>query len=328
MAGWGFTTDDGDGTAGDQPRFTTIRGNRGREVGIVQLQSSMWFQAKTALTRIEGNIFFNGPRSGINFNDGESVSQSVLSDRSTCPLPRTHISVRFFLGFGGGNVVLNNLIFNQCRQSGDHGPINSWDRQPFLTDVPYGMDNLTYMPALTTINNNFIIANYGGSQGVDNDDGSTRYFIHSNFMYGEGLKQDYGGHDSVYINNVNVVHQYDGQNCFNTWPFHPMHQHNYSNNTCVMLYDKHYGSAGDCHAANISSGICRNVDPTSGDQCMLDLSNNRYYTPYGNASVSCNGAEVPLADLQAGGVELGSTVDVLPSNEQIIAWGKAILKQD
>jgi hypothetical protein len=32
------------------------------------LQSSMWFQAKTAQTNITNNIFFNGPRAGINFN--------------------------------------------------------------------------------------------------------------------------------------------------------------------------------------------------------------------------------------------------------------------
>jgi hypothetical protein len=32
--------------------------------------------------------------------------------------------------------VTGNLIFNTCRESGDHGPINSWDRQAFFTDVP------------------------------------------------------------------------------------------------------------------------------------------------------------------------------------------------
>ena len=33
------------------------------------------------------------------------------------------------------NVVARNAIFNTCRQSGDHGPINSWDRQAYLTKV-------------------------------------------------------------------------------------------------------------------------------------------------------------------------------------------------
>ena len=70
---------------------------------------------------------------------------------------------------------------------------------------------------MSNVANNFIIANYGGSQGFDNDDGSSWYHIHDNFVYGEGLKQDYGGHNSVYSDNVNVVHKFDGQNCFNTW---------------------------------------------------------------------------------------------------------------
>ena len=57
--------------------------------------------------------------------------------------------------------------------------------------------------------------------GFDNDDGSSWYHIHDNFIYGEGLKQDYGGHNSIYNDNVNIVHKYDGQNCFNTWKFVP-----------------------------------------------------------------------------------------------------------
>jgi|EP01046_Picozoa_sp_COSAG06_P048241 hypothetical protein len=31
-----------------------------------------------------------------------------------------------FVGFGGGTNVTNNLIYNQCRESGDHGAMNSW----------------------------------------------------------------------------------------------------------------------------------------------------------------------------------------------------------
>lgn len=94
MAAWGRTTEDGDGTGGEQPRRTTVSNNYAHELGIVQLQvdteavfkseqraltsnlqSSMWFQAKTAQTNITNNVFFNGPRAGINFN-GECVGVS------------------------------------------------------------------------------------------------------------------------------------------------------------------------------------------------------------------------------------------------------------
>lgn len=32
-------------------------------------------------------------------------------------------------GFGGDNEISGNLMFNSCRESGDHGVVNSWDRE-------------------------------------------------------------------------------------------------------------------------------------------------------------------------------------------------------
>jgi hypothetical protein len=53
MASWGYTDgDDNEGFSGEQPRHTLIKGNYARELGIFQLQSSMYFMAKTALTTI------------------------------------------------------------------------------------------------------------------------------------------------------------------------------------------------------------------------------------------------------------------------------------
>lgn len=51
-----------DGTGGDQPRGTHVVGNLCHEIGSFQKQVSCWFQAKTALTTLDGNVFFNGPR--------------------------------------------------------------------------------------------------------------------------------------------------------------------------------------------------------------------------------------------------------------------------
>ncbi len=116
MASWGDTTTLSDGSAplggpdgrnGDQPRFTHVRYNMAHEIGIWEKQSSMWFQAQTCQTHFEYNVFFNGPRAGINVNDG----------------------------FGGANHIHHNLILNACRESGDHGPWNSWDRVPYITNV-------------------------------------------------------------------------------------------------------------------------------------------------------------------------------------------------
>lgn len=80
-----------DGTDGEHPRHTHISGCTAREVGLYEKQSSFYMQAKTAHTTITHNVFFNGPRAGINMNDG----------------------------FGGGDEISHNLVFSTCRESGD-----------------------------------------------------------------------------------------------------------------------------------------------------------------------------------------------------------------
>ena len=55
-------------------------------------------QALSAQAVISHNIVYNIPRAAINFNDG----------------------------FGGGAKIFRNLLFNTCRESGDHGAFNSW----------------------------------------------------------------------------------------------------------------------------------------------------------------------------------------------------------
>ena len=64
----------------------------------MEKQSSCWFQAKTQESLITENLFFNGPRAMINMNDG----------------------------FGGGTHITRNGLWNSCRESGDHGVINTW----------------------------------------------------------------------------------------------------------------------------------------------------------------------------------------------------------
>jgi hypothetical protein len=110
MVAWGRTTGDPtgadgpDGTGGDQPRYTLFARNVGRELGIWEKQSSFVFQAVTAGNHYEGNVAFNGPRAGVNWNDG----------------------------FMGGHNLTRNVIFNMCRESSDHGNFNSWDRQVYM----------------------------------------------------------------------------------------------------------------------------------------------------------------------------------------------------
>ena len=57
-----------DATGGDQPRFTTIAENTAYEYGLIGKQVAAVFQAVSCQTTIRDNIFFSGPRHGINFN--------------------------------------------------------------------------------------------------------------------------------------------------------------------------------------------------------------------------------------------------------------------
>ena len=82
-------------------RHRTSEGNVVREIGMNERQSSAWSEAKACLSKVDGNLFYNMPRAAINMNDG----------------------------FGGGTSITNNLLINTCRESGDHGPFNSWDRR-------------------------------------------------------------------------------------------------------------------------------------------------------------------------------------------------------
>lgn len=251
-----------DGTDGEHPRYTTVVSNVAREVGLYEKQSSFFVQAKTAESVILGNVFFNGPRAGINANDG----------------------------FGGGDEIGHNLVFSTCRESGDHGPFNSWDRQPFLTTVRTGKPDMIMQ--WREIHHNFFIDNYSPQENVDNDDGSCFYHTHDNFLVygGNGMKNDFGGHDNHHYDNV---YAYAGHALGVT-------------NTLEGHEDYFYNNHAVLTGGSVGGPQCK--DPATV------MYNNSYYTPAGTIT-ECGG---PLK-------EKGSTVAALPADNVIIGWAKAKL---
>jgi len=273
IASWGKTTHPNatiqklapgfgwDGTKGTQPRFTTVTDNYIHEIGIWEKQSSFYFQAKSCQNHLKGNIFYNGPRAGVNFNDG----------------------------FGGANIMEENLMFNTCRESGDHGPFNSWDRQVYVTDI----DQRPGVPQYNDIHNNFLVANYQGQEAIDNDDGSAYYKTHDNFFIysGNGMKNDFGGHDNHHYNNV---YAYVGRGL----------------GICGQVKgheDYFYGNKVIIEKANPALGnyAC------DGDAKTV-VHDNAIYTTDGKAT-EC-GHQAPYTK--------GTTVGVIPAPDQIIAWAK------
>jgi len=260
-----------DGTDGDQPRFTRLIQNFVHELGVWEKQSSFYFQAKTCQTTLSGNIFFNGPRAGINFNDG----------------------------FGGGSNLTENLLLNTCRESGDHGPFNSWDRQVYVTEVLNGSPSV--LKAWDYIHHNFIIANYVSQEAIDNDDGSCYYQTHDNFFAysGNGMKSDFGGHDNRHFNNI---YAYVGTG-FELSGQRNGHEDYFYSNKVVMEADGTYGH-GTC------SGTGKTV-----------VHDNEVYSP--NAKVTECGET--LESWQAKGNDPGTKAYKLPEDAVLVGWIKQLL---
>mmetsp|Transcript_20004 Transcript_20004/g.27525 ORF Transcript_20004/g.27525 Transcript_20004/m.27525 type:complete len:912 (+) Transcript_20004:97-2832(+) len=286
IASWGYTTSDRhdfpegegpDGTTGSQPRHTYVKGNLVREIGLWQKQSSFYFQATSCLNVIEGNVVFNGPRAGINFNDG----------------------------FGGGNVIAHNLLLNTCRESGDHGPFNGWDRVPYITKVRNGEPSI--IPANNEIHHNFFISNYQAYVPVDTDDGCSYFDVHHNFfVYGDfGLKSDFGGHDHYDHDNI---YAFNG-NAYGTGiP-------DIGGNFDSFYHNRFIARAGRC------SDFC--YGSTCPDTALPDMEvyDNMIYTEDATAHV-CG---MSFDNWQAGGNDVMTTIDYWPPNDVIIQWGRELL---
>lgn len=277
IALWG-DTDGYNATARTFPLNTRIEGNVMSELGIYQKQSSSVFISKAALTTIRNNVMFNIARAAINFNDM----------------------------VGGGDVIDRNVIFNTCRESGDHGPINSWDRQPFLTDL---LDGFTpsFVPIRRIISYNLIFANYGANQGIDNDDGSSWFHAYRNVMYwSNGFKMDYGGHDSIFEDNL-VIGYPNKQVCIGFGSFFEGHGHIVRRNICL---------AGIGNEAMIQLETCKSNHAI--------LQDNKYFSPNGEAMCQCGYGDplIPFYDFQSiFGIEKGSSIDYLPGDpEVVLTW--------
>lgn len=88
-----------------------------------------------------------------------------------------------------------------------------------------------------------MIANYNSQEAIDNDDGSCYYETHHNFFAysGNGMKNDFGGHDNHHHDNVyayvgrgyGICSQLEG------------HEDYFYNNAVVLRGDGDYGH-GNC----------------------------------------------------------------------------------
>ncbi len=131
----------------------------------------------------------HGPRSGINIEDGTF----------------------------GGHIIEYNDIFDQVRETGDHGPFNSWGRDRWWGRMS-GEDARKYalldvVQPITIRNNRFHNPKGRHSYGIDLDDGSSNYRIYNNLLVNCGFKSQLGFNhtitNNIIINALATLHQWN-----------------------------------------------------------------------------------------------------------------------
>lgn len=151
------------------PNQCVIENNLMYDFGLIGKQTAGVFLSMSEEIAVRHNTIFDCPRAAICINDG-------------C---------------WGGHVIEYNDVFNTVRESGDHGPLNSWGRDRYWKtsynggqDIePFAKERALLDAWKTThIRNNRFAHEGGHSWGIDLDDGSSNYQIYNNLCLGMGVK--------------------------------------------------------------------------------------------------------------------------------------------
>ena len=171
---WGW-----DEPSNEIPSACLIHNNLIHDIGVFGKQVAGVFLSLSKENIISHNHIFNTPRAAICFNDG----------------------------LHGGHLVEKNDVHHTVRETGDHGPFNSWGRERFWCEKqshgqgashPAG-DVLSDARNTSVIRNNRFVDNNGW--GIDLDDGSSNYHVYNNLCIGVSIKLREGDYRTV-ENNI------------------------------------------------------------------------------------------------------------------------------
>ena len=141
-------------------------------------------------------------------------------------------------GTWGGHVVEYNHIHETCRETGDHGPFNSWGRDKYWclvqSHMPYTLGRShdaghVKIDAMEPVILRYNFFEETSGWGLDLDDGASNYEIYKNLCVGVSVKLREGAYRTIY-NNIWV-------NGANSPCFHVGNEHNhdrYFRNITVM----------------------------------------------------------------------------------------------
>jgi hypothetical protein len=276
-----------------QPANTLIQSNLIHETGVYIKQSSPVLIAVSRSVSVIGNLMFNMPRAAINVNDG----------------------------FYGNHTLSWNVLFNTVRETSDHGPINTWDRQPFLSDaVQRGLPSLWQHESY--IHHNTLFNNYNSFYPIDHDDGSCFYEDSYNFQV-YGGKKNYLGHSKtdhheIYVYPDTKSSQGTGVCIADQAPSRGSSGWNetWIENTCILYQSPVPYNIWYCDTANLF---------------VPYLASNQIYTPPGTevaftCKVNGSDARLNLQQWQSYGLDNGTIVETAPDIQTIIEWGRKMLQ--
>jgi len=154
----------------NHPAYCTIRDNLIHDIGLLGKQTAGVFMSIARDITVSHNTIYNVPRSGITINDGSF----------------------------GGHLIEHNDVFSTVRETGDHGPFNSWGRDRHWQTGHAGgqksdqsracaMSRLDNYKTTHIRHNRF--SHVGSfSWGIDLDDGSSNYHVYKNLTLGCSVK--------------------------------------------------------------------------------------------------------------------------------------------
>lgn len=213
----------------DYPADCLIQNNLIHDIGYIGKQTAGVFISMAEEITVSHNTIFNCPRAAICINDG-------------C---------------WGGHIIEKNYAFNTVRESGDHGPFNSWGRDRFWkTSYNGGRDIEPFAKERAMLDNyktthirlNRFEHDGGHSWGIDLDDGSSNYRVYKNLCIGMGVKLREGFYRRV-ENNI-IINGFGG---FHIWfpDCEDVIQHN------IFVSDKPYQfiRANPSHAKTIDHNL-------------------------------------------------------------------------
>ncbi|WP_372757748.1 right-handed parallel beta-helix repeat-containing protein [Mariniflexile sp.] len=169
----------------DYPKDCIVENSIMHDFGDFGKQVAGVYISMSHKIKVSHNTIYNCPRAGICINDGT----------------------------WGGHIIENCDIWETVRETGEHGPFNSWGRErQWLggggTEEDY-INTYTKLDAIdVTILRNNRIANFrksvsAGNWTIDLDDGSSNYEIYNNLNLGSTIKLRDGMYRKVY-NNITV----------------------------------------------------------------------------------------------------------------------------